>query len=196
MGPVLVNNFSKLSSSISIMETCYRFCQQYKDYFKIVETNRPHCILFVTSFLCGAVVQRWHQYKLCSEGVPMTQAKFNDCFEKSLGDDWAFANSICSKFRQDFQYQAKFILDQVAYLKYLQSILLEYDPVGASTKLTMLKYFWEGLKPFILAELEYQDLKLESFDQIIKKTVNVKAKLALCPHSSTKKMDQNCPQDN
>ena len=54
--------------------------------------------------------------------------------------------------------------DWAAHLEYLQSILLEYDPVGAPTKPTMLKYFWESLKPLVLAELEQWDLKLESFD--------------------------------
>lgn len=57
--------------------------------------------------------------------------------------------------------------------------MLEYELVGASTKHTMLKYFQEGLKLSVLAELEYQDLKLESFDQIIKKVVEVEAKSAL-----------------
>ena len=43
----------------------------------------------------------------------------------------------------------------------------------------MLKYFRESLKPLVLAELEHRDLELESFDQIVKKTVNNKAKSAL-----------------
>ena len=60
----------------------------------------------------------------------------------------------------------------------------------------MLRYFWEGLKPSVLAELEHQDLKIESFDQMVKKAVDAKAKSALRPRSSTKKMDQNHPQGN
>ena len=60
----------------------------------------------------------------------------------------------------------------------------------------MLKYFREGLKPSVLAELEHQDLELESFDQMVKKTVDTKAKSALRPHSSTKEMDQNYPWSN
>ena len=53
----------------------------------------------------------------------------------------------------------------------------------------MLRYFWEGLKPSVLAELEHRDLELESFDWIVKKAVNAKAKLALRPRFSTKEMD-------
>ena len=60
----------------------------------------------------------------------------------------------------------------------------------------MLKYFREGLKPSVLAELKHQDLELESFNQMVKKAVDAEAKSALRPRSSTKKMDQNCSQGN
>ena len=88
------------------------------------------------------------------------------------------------------------MLDWAAYLEYLQSILLEYNPFGVSTKLIMLRYFREGLKLSVLAELEYQDLELKSFNQIVKKTINIEAKSALWPCSSTKEMDINCSQGN
>ena len=71
--------------------------------------------------------------------------------------------------------------------------MLEYDLVKAPTELIMLKYFRKGLKSSILAELEHQDLKLESFDQMVKKAVDAKSKLALQPRSSIIKIDQNCP---
>ena len=86
------------------------------------------------------------------------------------------------------------MLDWAAHLEYLQSILLEYDPVKAPTKPIMLRYFQESLKPSILAELEHRDLELESFDQMVKKTVDVEAKSTLRPRFSTKEMDQNCPR--
>lgn len=73
---------------------------------------------------------------------------------------------------------------------------MEYDPVGASTKFIMLKYFQEGLNSSILAKLKYQDLKLENFNQIVKKTVDAKAKTALQARSSTKKMVQNHSRGN
>ena len=57
----------------------------------------------------------------------------------------------------------------------------------------MLRYFYEGLKPSVLAELEHRDLKLEKINQMVKKAVNAKAKSALQPRSSSKEMDQNCP---
>lgn len=81
------------------------------------------------------------------------------------------------------------MLDWTAHLKHLQSILLKSDPTRAQTKLIMLKYFQKDLKLSILAELEYQNLELKSFDQIVKKIVNVKAKTALRLHSGTHKID-------
>ena len=101
-----------------------------------------------------------------------------------------------TKFRRDSQYQAESVLDWAAYLEHLQSILLEYNPVRAPTEPTMLRYFREGLKPSILAELEHRDLELESFDQMVKKAVDAEAKSALRPRSSTKEMDQHCPRGN
>ena len=46
---------------------------------------------------------------------------------------------------------------------HLQSILLEYDLVGAPAKPTMLRYFPKSLKASILAELQNKDLKLKNF---------------------------------
>ena len=88
------------------------------------------------------------------------------------------------------------MLDWAAHLEHLQSILLEYNPVGAPTKPTMLRYFREGLKPSILAELEHRDLELESFDQMIKKAIDDEAMSALRSRSSTKEIDQHCPRGN
>ena len=126
----------------------------------------------------------------------MTWAELKDFLRKNLGDDQAFANSICSKFRQDTQYQAESVLDWAAHLEHLQSILLEYDPVGAPTKPTMLRYFRKGLKPSVLAKLEHQNLELESFHQMVKKAINAKAKLALRPYFNTKEMNQHYPRSN
>ena len=66
---------------------------------------------------------------------------------------------------------------------------MEYNLVGALTKTIMLNYFQKGFKLFVLAKLEYQDLELESFNQIVKKAVDTEAMLALRPHSNTKKID-------
>ena len=80
--------------------------------------------------------------------------------------------------------------------EHLQSILLEYDPAGAPKKPTMLRYFREGLQPSIRIELEHRDLELESFKQLVKKVVEAEGKASLWPCTTTRKMDQRCPQDN
>ena len=115
----------------------------------------------------------------------MTWVEFKDFLQKNLGDDWAFTNSICSQFRRVCQYQQKSVLDWAAYLKYLQSIFLEYDPIEAPTKLMMLRYFREGLRPSILAKLQNENLELKSFVRIVKKTVVAEAKATLRPWVTT-----------
>lgn len=65
------------------------------------------------------------------------------------------------------------------YLKYLQSILLEYKLIRALARVVILKYFWKGPKPFILAKLEKKNIKLKNFVQIIKNVVIVETKANL-----------------
>ena len=57
----------------------------------------------------------------------------------------------------------------------------------------MLKYFWKGLRPSILAELQNMNHELENFIQIVKKAVVAKAKTNLRSRATTKNMDQHCP---
>ena len=105
------------------------------------------------------MVQQWHQQKRRSEAEdPMTWEEFKDFLRKNLGDDRAFANSILSQLRRISQHQQESVLEWAAHLEHLQSILLAYDPVGAPAEPTMLRYFREGLRPSILAELQNEDL--------------------------------------
>ena len=136
---------------------CYRFCQQCEDHFETPKASGPNCILFAVLFLRGLVVQHWHQHKRRSEAseVPMIWAEFKDFLKKNLRNNRVFANSICSKFRQDSQYKTESMLDWAAHFEHLQFILLEYDLVEAPIKPTMLRYFWEDLKPSVLVELKH-----------------------------------------
>lgn len=88
------------------------------------------------------------------------------------------------------------MLDWAAHLKHLQSILVEYDPIKALNKHTILKYFKKSLKPFILTKLEYQNLELKSFDQMIEKTIHAEAKPAFWPRSGIWEIDQHCSRGN
>lgn len=56
------------------------------------------------------------------------------------------------------------MLNRATYLKYLQSILLEYDPSGAPGDPMIFCYFCKDLKRLIRVKLEYRDLELESFE--------------------------------
>ena len=58
----------------------------------------------------------------------------------------------------------------------------------------MLRYFREGLRPSILAELQNEDHELENFLQIVKKAVAAEAKANLWSQATTKDMDQHCPR--
>ena len=93
----------------------------------------------------------------------MTWEEFKDFLRTNLGDDRAFANSILSQFRRVSQHQQESVLEWAAHLKHLQSILLAYDPIGAPAEPTMLRYFREGLRSSILAELQNEDYELENF---------------------------------
>ena len=84
------------------------------------------------------------------------------------------------------------ILDWAAHLKYLQSILLEYDLARAPGKPTILRYFQEGLRLSIRVELKHRDLELESFKQLVKKVVEAEGKASLRPRTITREMDQHC----
>ena len=44
---------------------------------------------------------------------------------------------------------------------------------------TIIKYFWDNLRPSIWAELNAKDKDLNSWDEIVDKTVNAKAKASL-----------------
>ena len=84
------------------------------------------------------------------------------------------------------------MLEWAAYPKHLQLILLVYNLVGAPTKLTILRYFQEGLRSSILTKLQNEDHKLKSFVQIVKKAVVAKAKANLWSRATTKNIDQHC----
>ena len=58
----------------------------------------------------------------------------------------------------------------------------------------MLRYFRKGLRPSILAKLQNDNLKLESFVQIVKKAVIAEAKANLQPRATTCDIDQICFQ--
>ena len=86
--------------------------------------------------------------------------------------------------------------DWAAYLEYLQSILLEFNADGAPKKGTMIRYFREGFRSSIRAEMEQRGRKLDSFKELVEKAVNAEAKAALRPRFYAWETDQHCPRDS
>ena len=86
--------------------------------------------------------------------------------------------------------------DWAAHLKYLQSILLEFDADGAPKEGTMIIYFRKGIRPSIWAEMEQRGRELDSFKEFVEKAVNTKAKAALRPRSYARETDQYCPRSS
>ena len=58
------------------------------------------------------------------------------------------------KLKRDFHYQLEEIYDWVSHFKHFRSILIKFDLVAATTESTIVRYFDEGLKPSIKAEMD------------------------------------------
>ena len=85
-------------------------------------------------------------------------------------------------------------MDWATYLEYLQAVLREFDFVAAPNKDTMIGYFQESLRPFIQAQLDVRDRDLDFWDEVVDKTVDVKAKASLQAPSGTREMDSRYPR--
>ena len=56
----------------------------------------------------------------------------------------------------------------------------------------MIQYFREGLRPSVRVEMEQRGQELDSFKELVEKTVDAKAKAAFRPRSYACKTDQYC----
>ena len=56
----------------------------------------------------------------------------------------------------------------------------------------MIQYFQENLRPSFRAPLDVRDKDLDSWDEVVDKTVDVKAKASLQAPSGTRKIDFQC----
>ena len=129
---------------------CYHFCQQCEDHFETSGATGMNCIPFAASFLRGTISLRWAQHKRHHQSTTsITWSEFKTFLQKDLGNSQAFIDNIWSKFRRNSQYQLEEARDWASHLQHLQSILAEFDTVGAPDESTMIRYFWKGLKPSI-----------------------------------------------
>ena len=100
---------------------------------------------------------RWTQFKYCNRGeelTPITWTEFKAFLQKNLGKSKSFIDSIWRKLKRDSQYQLEEIYDWASHLECLQLILLEFNSVATPMEVTIIRYFEEGLKPSIKAEID------------------------------------------
>ena len=100
------------------------------------------------------------------------------------------------KIKKDSQYQLEEVLDWVACLKHLQAVLREFDPAATLNEEIMIRYFREGLRPFVRAQFDAKGGDLDSWEKVVEKTVNVEAKTFLQSSANTRNMDSRCLRGN
>ena len=110
--------------------------------------------------------------------------------QKNLGESKSFVDSIGKKLKKNFQYQLEEAYDWTSHLKYLQSILIEFDPVATLTESTMIRYFEEGLKQFIKTMIDQDATHLDKYKELVVKMVRAEAKAGLQPNSYVQETDQ------
>ena len=111
-----------------------------------------------------------------------------------MGESKSFIDSIWRKLKKDSQYQLVEVYDWAFYLEHLQSILMEFDPAAAATESTMVRYFEEGLKPSIKAEIDQDATHLDDYEELVSKAVRAKAKAGLQPSSYVQEADFQVPR--
>ena len=122
------------------------------------------------------------QYKYCDwdkELTPITWTEFKVFLQKNLGKSKSFIDNIWKKLKRDFQYQVEEVYNCASHLKYLQFILMEFDPVTAPTKSTIVRYFEEGLKPSIKVKRDKDNTHLNDSEELVIKAMRAEAKVSL-----------------
>ena len=69
----------------------------------------------------------------------------------------------------------------ITYLEYLKFIFLEFNNTRASKESYLVQFLYKGLKPSIKAQIKQQSQKINNLEEIIEKTINVKAKASILP---------------
>ena len=100
------------------------------------------------------------------------------------------------KIKRDSQHQLEEVLDWAAHLEHLQAVLREFDPDATPNEETMIRYFREGLRPSVRAQLDTRGRNHDSWEEAVKKAVNAEAKALLQSSSSIRNMDSRCPRGN
>ena len=101
-----------------------------------------------------------------------------------------------SRVKHDSQFQQKEVQDWASHLEHLQSILQEFDKERAPEESDLIRFFREGLRPSIKAQIEQRGREHDSWEELVKKAIDAEAKASLQPPSILREMDQRCPRGN
>ena len=175
----------------------FHFCRQCEDNFDTAGATGANRTPFAASFLRGHISFRWYQHKRRAEGVaPLSWVEFKAFLRKNLSNSRAFVDNTWSKFKRDSQYQQEGVQDWASHLEDLQFILMEFDADVAPGELVLIRFFYEGLKPSIKAEMGPWGTELDNWQKLVAKAVGAEAKAALRPASYFREMDQHCLRGN
>ena len=93
------------------------------------------------------------------------------------------------KIRRDSQYQLEEVLDWAVHLVNLQAVFREFDSTAAPSEESLIRYFWEYLRLSIWAQLDNWQWDLDTWDKVVEKAIDIKAKASLQPHFGTREID-------
>ncbi len=65
----------------------------------------------------------------------------------------------------------------------------KFDPTDAPNKITLIRYFWEGLRPSIRAQLDHRERDLDACKEVVEKAGDVEAKANLQPPFYVREID-------
>lgn len=115
--------------------------------------------------------------------------QFKSFLQKTFGDSQVFVDNTWSKVKQAAQYQLEGVQDFASYLKYLQSVLLEFDN-GNLDESYLVRFFRNGLRPLIKVQMKNGNKKLHNWEDLIQKAIKAKGKTSFLPLSMLREMDQ------
>ncbi len=73
-------------------------------------------------------------------------------------------------------------------------MLKEFDLSGAPNETTLIRYFREGLRPSIWAQLDHRGQDLDGWEEVVEKAGDVEPKVNLQPPFYVRDIDARCPK--
>lgn len=77
-------------------------------------------------------------------------------------------------------------------MEHQQAVLKEFDPIAAPNEEVLIRYFRDGLRPSIRAQLDERGRDLDSWDKVVEKAIDAEAQAIIQPPSGTWEIDSRC----